>query len=64
MEPQERIVKVERSHAQERSDKVGRSQRSEAAKLSGARMPEQRRAGQLVYVLILKTIGNRKGDCA
>ena len=44
---QERSDKVERSHAQERSDELERTQRSEATKLSGAQMPEQRRAGQL-----------------
>ena len=32
----------------EEAERTQRSQRSEATKLSGARMPEQRRAGQLV----------------
>ena len=45
---QERSEKVDRSHAQERSDKVERSQRS------GARMPTQRRAGQLVLIYYRK----------
>ena len=50
---QERSDKVERSQ-QERGDKVEQiqSHRSEATKLSGARMPEQRRAGQLVYLYL------------
>ena len=63
---QEWSDKVEQSHEQERSDKVQRSHRSEATKFSGAWMPEQRRAGQLVCIIILipKTIGNRKRDCA
>ena len=49
------------SEPQERCDKVELSHRSEATKLSGARMPEQCRAGQLVYYKIQKILQNQKG---